>query len=56
MSTEQQKRKINGLMAVRQARLRNSNNFLAYIFFLFNQAIALIGDSRLEFSRLNHNK
>lgn len=35
-------------MAARQARLRNSNNFLAYIFYLFNQALALRGDSRLE--------
>lgn len=35
------KRKINGLIAPRQARLRNSNNFLAPLFSLFNQAPVL---------------
>lgn len=35
MSAEQQKKKINGLMAARQARLRISNNFLPSLFSLF---------------------
>ena len=56
MRTEQQKGKINGLMAGRQVRLGNLNNFnLPSLFPLLNQTLSLTWEGRLEYSALEYN-